>query len=174
MRSRWIDRVRGTLSFRLALWYTALFAAGTIALFALAYALLAASLERRDHDAVRATLAEYVSTYTEGGLRALLRAINTAQQMGTHADLFVRVAAGGDEVVYLSLPANWRGFDARAMPKAPADSDGWIRVPARQGNAVLEVATIALPDGTLFQVGRSSAGRQELLLRFRAVLLTVT
>jgi signal transduction histidine kinase len=175
MRSSWIDRVRGTLGFRLALWYTALFAAGTIALFALAYALLAASLERRDHDAVRATLAEYVSTYAEGGLRALLRTINTAQQMGSHADLFVRVAAGGDEVVYLSLPANWRGFDARAMPKAPtSEGDGWIRVPARQGNAVLEVATTALPDGTLFQVGRSSAGRQELLLRFRAVLLTVT
>ena len=93
MRSSWIDRVRGTLGFRLALWYTALFAAGTIALFGLAYALLAASLERRDHDAVRATLAEYVSTYAEGGLRALLRTINTAQQMGSHADLFVRVAA---------------------------------------------------------------------------------
>jgi signal transduction histidine kinase len=175
MRSGWIDRVRGTLGFRLALWYAGLFAAGTLGLFALTYALLAASLERRDHDAVRATLAEYASAYAGGGLRGLLRTINTAQQMGAHADLFVRVAAGGDEVVYLSLPSNGAVFDTRRMPKpAPGEGEGWIRVPARQGDAVLEVASLALPDGTLFQVGRSSAGRQELLGRFRAVLLTVT
>jgi signal transduction histidine kinase len=176
MPSSWTERVRNTLGFRLALWYAALFATGVISLFALTYALLAASLERRDHDAVRATLAEYVTAYTGGGLQGLLRTINTAQQMGAHADLFVRVAAGGDEVVYLSLPAKWAGFDVRRMPKppAPGETDGWIKLPARQGDAVLEVASISLRDGTLFQVGRSSAGREELLGRFRSVLFTVT
>jgi signal transduction histidine kinase len=166
MSSSWLDRLRHTLGFRLALWYALLFVAGSVLLGVLTYALLDSSLEHRDHELIRATLDRYVGEYRRGGLPGLDDAIATDRVAGRHERLFVRVLGRRAEAVFLNTPSDWQGADlARLAP----DTTGWAQMPARGAGAVLEVASIQLPDGTLFQVGKSSEGREELLLRFRAL-----
>ena len=174
MSSGLLERLRPTLAFRVALWYAALFVAGSSALFVLSYVLLDASLEARDHDAIRSALTAYVADYESGGLSALQRTFATAQEMGTQADLFVRVLGHGEVAVFLNLPARWGPFDlSRLEGDLPPGERRWSRLSGSARGPVLEVASFRLADGTILQVGRSTAARDELLGRFRVVLATV-
>jgi len=65
MSSRWSDRLRRTLGFRLALWYAIIFVVSSLAVTALTYVLLASSLEQRDREIVENSLAEYARAYRE-------------------------------------------------------------------------------------------------------------
>lgn len=171
MPSGSLERLRPALALRLALWYAGLFVVSAAALFALTYHLLARSLERRDHDLVLSTLTEYASQYEAGGLDALRRALDARQQTGADADLFVRILGPGRDTVLLSLPNGWA-----ELASAPSDATAragvleWSALAGKSPEAVLEVASLRFADGTLFQVGRSTGQRGEVLARFREVL----
>jgi heavy metal sensor kinase len=171
MPSVFLERLRPAFAFRLALWYAGLFTVSALALFAVTYHLLERSLESGDHELVRTTLAEYSSQYEAGGLPALRRALDLRQATGGSADLYVRIVGSTREIVFLSLPRGWA--ELASTPFAPAAGAGileWSAVPGRARNAVLELASLRFGDGTLFQVGRSSEHRTEVLRRFRHVL----
>jgi signal transduction histidine kinase len=171
MPSGFLDRLRPAFAFRLALWYAGLFIVSALALFALTYRLLERSLENGDREAIRSTLADYSSQYESGGLGALRRVLAARQANGGSADLYVRIVGSSREVVFLSLPWGWAELGSSPFdPTAAAGILEWSAVPGRSRGAVLEVASLRLADGTLFQVGRSSEHRLEVLLRFRAVL----
>jgi signal transduction histidine kinase len=159
---------------RLAAWYAALFVGSSLIITGLTYFLLSSSLQERDRQIIRSTLVSYASQYQQGGLRALDRAIRADQTAGRRERLFVRVIAGGEEAIFSNLPGDWSEFDLSQLQR-PRGQDGewWVRVPSRGGSAALEVATGVLPDGTLVQVGKSTETRNELLSRFRTVLLIV-
>jgi signal transduction histidine kinase len=84
----------------------------------------------------------------------------------------VRTVGARQDVVFLSIPEAWRQFD-KSQLATPAlnGEEPWATLRTGTGGEELEVASIHLPDGTLFQVGRSTARREELLRRFRGVLL---
>lgn len=166
-----LDRLRPAFGLRLALWYAGLFVASALLLSALTYHLLARSLEQRDHEIVRTTLAEYASQYEAGGLSALRRGLGARQSAGGAADLFVRVVGPARETVLLSMPRGWAELAAAPFdPRGEAGILEWSALPGRTPGARLEVATLRLSDGTLFQVGLSSEHRVEVLQRFREVL----
>ena len=170
MSSSLSDRLRRTVGFRLALWYAALFVASAIVLVGLTYLLLSSSLARRDHEIIRSTLVRYAGQYEQGGLEALNSAIQTDTLAGRHGPLFVRVLGPDEEAVFSSMPADWPDFDVSQLPSTPpANGSQWTDL-AGPGDVVLEVDSVQLPDGTLFQVGKSTASRDEILRRFRAVL----
>jgi signal transduction histidine kinase len=174
MSSGWTSRLRRTLGFRLALWYSALFVVSSLAVTSLTYVLLEASLEQRDHDLIRSTLARYVSQYELGGLAALNQAIATDARTGRHERLFVRVLGrGGAEAVFFTMPADWGEFDLDKL-ETPGLRAGqaWARLPGHGGTA-LEVASVRLEDGTVFQVGKSTEARVLLLTHFRALALVL-
>jgi signal transduction histidine kinase len=171
MSSAFPDRLRPAFAFRLALWYAAIFIASALALFALTYRLLERSLERGDREAVRSILAEYSSQYEAGGLPGLRRVLAARQAGGGSAGLYVRIVGSARQVVFLSLPHGWA--ELAFAPFDPTTGAGileWSAVPGGAKGAVLEVASLRLADGTLFQVGRSSEHRLEVLRRFREVL----
>jgi signal transduction histidine kinase len=133
---------------RLALWYAALFVGGWAVVVFLTYWLTAASLAQRDHEILNAKLGQYAAAYERGGLRALTETVQ-AEQRTAPERLFVRVVDRGAEAIVLSQPEGW---DLLRM----------------------EIASLSLMDGTLVQVGKSTAAREDLLARFRAVLGMVT
>ena len=135
--------LRGAFSFRLGLWYALLFLAGGALLLALTYALLATSLRERDRELVAAALEQYVGHYRRGGLPALSDAVSMDRLAGRTEGLVVRLTGPGGQAVFASFPGSWeaRGF---------------------------EVASTRLPDGTSFEVGKSSEARVDILERFRA------
>jgi signal transduction histidine kinase len=138
----------GRFGLRLAIWYAALFVGSSFAIVLLTYFLTASSLAQRDHQIIQQRLGEYATVYARGGLRALASTVE-AEQRTSRERLFVRVLDRGSEAVLLS---NAEGWDV----------------------ANLETATVALRDGTVVQVGKSTEERRELLARFRATLGFVT
>ncbi len=169
MSSRWTDRLGRALGLRLAAWYLATFLVSTLIIGGLTYGLLASSLEARDHDVIQSTLREYAARYQAGGLPALARAIELEQRSGQREPLFVRLVGPFQDVLLYSLPETWGAFDLSELPGGP--NAIWGQVRARDRNVVLEVATLPLGGGTVLQVGKTSESRNELLTRFRRVLL---
>jgi hypothetical protein len=168
MFSRLREHIRGALGLRLAAWYSGLFIGGTLTLFALSYLLLARSLEQRDREAVRFTLAEYASNYETSGAGGLVRALAIQERLGAHVDFFVRVVDRAGQVAFLSLPGRWTDFDLTgAIPFPAPGTFAWSRFESVSGEEALEIASMTLGDGTLLQVGRSTRDRHEVLERFR-------
>jgi signal transduction histidine kinase len=157
---------------RLALWYLVLFVAGGVLVLALAYWLLALSLRAQDREVIESTLVRYARTYERGGLNALTREIASERQAGRYEPLFVRVLARGESAVFFDMPADWTGFDA-AQLSSPALLGGqrWAEIAAARSSERLEVASARLADGTLFQIGKSTRTRDEILGRFRGLAL---
>jgi signal transduction histidine kinase len=172
MSSRWRESPAYTLGFRLAAWYAVLFVGSAAAITGLTYVLLAGSLRQRDTDLIRSTLFAYAQQYEQGGLGALDRAIRTDQAAGRRERLFVRVLSAGQEVVFYNLPGETGDFDLSQLERPPGQGgEWWAEVPRRGTSSTLEVASALLPGGTLLQVGKSTDARDELLARFRTVLL---
>jgi signal transduction histidine kinase len=159
--------VRGTLGLRLSLWYAAVFVGSTVLLVGLTYALLASSLAERDRDIIDATLREYASRYVAAGLPALERAVELEQRTANRERLFVRVLGPDADALFVSRPPGLDDFD---LGRLGGSRGGLTAVPARDRDAVLEVASARLPDGTILQVGKSNEIRRELLARFRTVV----
>jgi signal transduction histidine kinase len=135
----------------------------------LAYGLLAASLRTRDREVVQATLLRYGSAYASRGLGALEAAVATDRAAGRYEPLFVRVLTpGGREASFFSMPDSWGQFDLRQL-SAPAllGAQQWAQLSAPGSDERLDVLSVMLPDGSLFQIGKSTASRDELLARFR-------
>jgi signal transduction histidine kinase len=172
MSSRWRESPAYTLGFRLAAWYAVLFVGSSVAITGLTYFLLATSLRQRDTDLIRSTLFAYAQQFEQGGIVALDRAIRTDQAAGRRERLFVRVVSGGQEVVFYNLPGETSEFDLSQLERPPGQGgEWWAEVPRRGTSSTLEVASAVLPGGALLQVGKSTEARDELLGRFRTVLL---
>src|SRR5262245_7675564 len=171
MSSTWRERLRHALTYRLAVWYAVLFLGSSGALAGLTYVLLDASLQERDREIIQSTSARYAAAYEEGGLLAVEAAIQAEQATGRYEPLLVRVLGRRRDVVFLSMPNDWSSFDLAAL-STPAllGAETWATVPGPAGTT-LEIGSARLADGTLFQVGKSTESRRELLVRFRRVLL---
>jgi signal transduction histidine kinase len=173
MFSRWRERLQHTLGFRLALWYAVVFVASSLAIIALTYLLLALSLRRYDREIIQSTLLQYASAYAQGGLDALAREIQRTQAAGSQEPLFVRTLGTGQDVIFVSMPEAWRRSDLSQLATPPLSGQQlWAALDMGNGER-LEVASVRLRDGTLFQVGKSTGRRTDLLARFRRVLLVL-
>lgn len=171
MFSEWRSRLRRTLGLRLAFWYAAVFIASTGVLMIVTHALLAASLEQRDHDSVATTLAEYAGEYTTSGVDALARAVERAERDGRHERLLIRVVSSRGNELFSSVPDEWGAFEVGQLSSEIRDGDSlWATAPSRDRDSRLEVASVVLRDGARVQVGKSTENREELLRRFRSLL----
>jgi signal transduction histidine kinase len=157
---------------RLAWWYAVIFTASAVALVGVTYLLLGVALRQYDHDLVRNTLEQLASAYARGGVDELAREIQRTQASGRSGPLLVRTVGWRQDVIYLSVPEDWDRFDlSRLSTPALNGEQQWATLETGEGDIALEVASIRLGDGTLFQVGRSTERRDEILRRFRRVLL---
>ncbi len=170
MFSRWREQLRHTLGVRLALWYALIFLVSTLSVAALTYSLVAYSLQQRDREIVAGRVREYAIAYRQGGLDAVATAVQREQAAGPHERLFVRVIGPLGSATFFSLPPEWGEFDLDTLGAGGTTGTEWMAAPARSGEARLEIASLASADGTVVQVGKTTAGREALLGTFRGVL----
>ncbi len=136
--------------------------------------LLASSLGQRDRQIVQTTLVKYVSAYEQDGVSGLEDAILSDRAAGQHETLFVRAIGANAQAVYFSPSEDWRGFDLRRLDVSPEPgTEIWSEVGATRTGDRLEVASVRLADGVIFQVGKSTRSRDDLLARFRTVMVLV-
>lgn len=173
MSSRWRSGIIRTFGARIAAWYFVLFVVGALLIVLGADLLLSASLARRDRDALLATLIRYTDAYAQGGASVLDDIIGADRAAANYEPVFVRVIAGG-RTRMLSMPIEWTRFDLDQLAIPQRGGSVLQRLDGGDGPD-LEVASALLADGTLFQVGRTTARRAALLERYRetAVILFV-
>lgn len=171
MSSSWRSGLVRTFGARIAAWYFALFAVGGLIVVLVAGVLLSASLARRDRDALAAAMIRYTDAYARGGVGVLDSVIAADRAAASYEPVFVRVVAGG-RTRMLSLPVEWSRFDLDRLA-VPAIGGSVVQRLGDANSDSLEVISTRLVDGTLFQVGRSTARRAAVLDRYRetAILL---
>ena len=173
MSSEQSNRLGQSAGFRLGWWYALLFSASAVVLVGVTYLLLAMTLRQYDREILQTTAVQFAAAYARGGVDALTREIQRVQSTGAAGPLLVRTLGRRQDVVYLSVPDGWGQFDlSQLATPALSGEQEWATVDAGvESDAVLEVVSMRFADGTLFQVGKSTERRSELLRRFRRVLL---
>ncbi|HEY4484938.1 MAG TPA: ATP-binding protein [Nitrospiria bacterium] len=170
MSLKFLRRFQKALGFRLT-WYFGLFTLTALVLFGVTYALFASYLVHEDRATVLSELAKYADEYRRGGIEAIQQEI--AERIRTDArPLLVRLAGPDHATALLHLPEQWdEEFDFNALSRAGQDNL-WVVIPASDpdDHEVLDIASMALPDGTLLQVGLNSEGRLDRLEPFRNTL----
>jgi signal transduction histidine kinase len=153
---------------RLAVWYAVLFVLSSCAVGVLGYQLLVTSLVHRDHDLLRVKLAEYAARYESGGLSALSNAVRAEEASGDPDSVVVRLVAANADLVLLSPSPLWRAYDLRPLTRRPG-SDVPLEAASPDTNTTIEVVSRELWDGTIIQVGRTTAGRERVLSDIRRI-----
>jgi len=166
------DGLRQAFGVRLAWWYALVFIASSLAFVAITYALLAAAMRMHDREFVQSTLIQFAGAYARGGPDQLRREIQRVQISGIEGPLFVRAVTRAQDVVFVSMPDRWQQFDpSQLSTPSLAGGEAWATLETGgEDGHVLEVLSVRLGDGTLFQVGKSTEHRAEILRRFRRAL----
>lgn len=160
MFSKRINRLRNSLGFRLALWYSAVFIFSSLILFGVAYFFLSTAITKRDRENIWAHLHIYETQYHASG---------TAGLEGRFG-YFVRLADQGDHTLFISHPDEWNDFDITQLDGMPITQDHqWIRLRSRDKDYVMNVLTKRLASGYLLQIGKRTDNLQDLLARFQIV-----
>ncbi|MFQ5853459.1 MAG: sensor histidine kinase [Candidatus Binatia bacterium] len=174
MSLKFLDRMRKTIGFRLALWYSGIFILSSLVLFVLMYFFLFASIQQEDREFVQSKLKEYQARYEKGGMDALREDINSDKQAGGKDSLFVRVAGPQNETLLLSGFNYSADFDLEQLEYRVINENGqWIRLSAKGDEGALEITSSRLRDGNLLQVGNSTRDREEILDRFRGLFASI-
>lgn len=171
MSSKLLERIRRSLSFRLNLWYAAIFIASTAVLFVLTYALLFAAAGNKDRELVEAQVKEYVAIYSERGVRGLRDYLGAGGNRGGRVP-FVRVTGPVGPTLVLSVPPDWVEVAAREVAPGWYQRQVFLRLP-RDTERDLIFRAAQLADGTWLEVGRVTDSRDALLRPFRQAFFGV-
>ena len=107
MSSNPIRRFIRSLAFRLTLLYSALFTLSSAVLFGLLYFLLAATLERKDHQVVEARLRQCEAIYEGGGLAALQERVENVSEEVRQKKWFIRLTGQDRSDLFINVPLDW-------------------------------------------------------------------
>ena len=173
MSSNPLERIARSFTIRLSLAYAALFTVSAAILFSLLYLLLAATLQSKDREIIKARLRECEAVYDNGGLPALQDLVQRSRDSDKDKSFFVRLAGSAGSVLLLVAPDDWVQFDTAALDRGGDRSQpAWLRIP-KDEQRDFTIAAMRLPDGTVLQVGRSTNNRTTLLQPFRRDFLLV-
>jgi signal transduction histidine kinase len=173
MFSSRLEHLSRSLTFRLSVWYAAVFSITAAILFVLLYVLLASTMESNDREVIEARLRECAAVYESGGPGALENLVARGQESRNTRAFFVRLAGRFGNVLVLSAPDDWVHFDGSALTGADDVSQPvWLRIPSDEAHD-FTVGTMRLFDGSVLQVGRSTNNRLTLFEPFRRNFLIV-
>ncbi|HZZ03331.1 HAMP domain-containing sensor histidine kinase [Paraburkholderia sp.] len=171
MFSKALDPFRKTISFRLALWYSAFFILSTASLFALAYFLLASTLRQDDRDDIEQRLHQLAAQYQATDLAGLKKELALETRRRKSNSFFIRIAGPRNITVFVRNPDQWTAFDVSRLEHVPLANPGTlIRLPAKHDEADLELLSTRLHDGTILQIGTSTEERDSVLERFGRIV----
>jgi signal transduction histidine kinase len=173
MSSKLPSKSLSSFTVRLSLWYALVFTVSAGILFWLLYLLLAAALDREDHEVIETRLKACAAIYDEGGLPALQDFVERGREAEKTRAFFVRVASSTGSALLLNVPQDWVQFDAAALrPGGDPAHLVWLRIPKDEQSDVV-VASARLPDDATLEVGRQTNNRESTLRPFRISFLSV-
>jgi signal transduction histidine kinase len=167
-----------SLNFRLAALFSALFIVFSLVLFGFTYVLLSSALGREQQEEMRARMLEFWALYHSYGLDLLNEEVfseRTSDRILPEWRLYlIRVADKQNRTLFLYVPAHWRGYNTDELEEIqPPQEGGLIRLGSKEDGGELEIASLRLHDGNVFQIGINIKKRTETLQRFRQIFLLV-
>jgi signal transduction histidine kinase len=172
MPSKFLDRIRRSLGFRLAVWYFVIFVLSSLAVSIVSYVFLSSSL-RDNRKAIQVKLNELASLAQQSGVEGIEQVAEVRRRPSRRTAFFVRVINSANEVVFLNNPRLWKTFDVESLSHQ-APEGAWQYVTARGDGDVLELTSAKLPNGYVLEVGRTVEGREEILENYRNTIVAVT
>jgi signal transduction histidine kinase len=169
-----LKRLMRSAAMRLSLWFAVIFIASVAGIFGLLYYLLGATIDRNDRAVLQAYLKDYSDIYQLQGLGALRDRVYDEDAPPAQKSLFVRLASGQNEITFAKVPDDWIGF-AQVDPglQGSRQDSRIVRIPEDAERDFL-LDSAVLPDGSLFQVGRSTNNREVMLDPLRHTFLLVS
>src|SRR5437879_6547430 len=167
-----LDRLRRNIGVRLSLWYALIFTLSNVALFTLAYYLLAAAISSKDREVLEARLKEIAAVYEAGGVTALGDWVRSQPPQVRHS-LLIRLVNPFNRVEFISAPEDW--VSIRDVPtgwEGYRRKVGVIRIP-QNAERDFTLASMELSDGSLLQVGRNTNSREAVLDPVRRAFLLI-
>ncbi len=161
-----LEPFRRNVGVRLSLWYALIFTFSTLALFSLAYYLLAAAVGSKDREVLESRLKEIGTIYEAGGVSTLQNWVQS-QSAEFRQRLFIRLVNVFNNVAFVSAPQDWVTFHEGYRRHV-----GVLRIP-QNAERDFTIASAVLSDGSLLQVGRSANSRQALLDPVRRSFLII-
>jgi signal transduction histidine kinase len=158
--------VWSSFALRLSLWYAGVFTVSAAILFGLLYVLLTSFFERSEREIITARLKECAALYENQGLPALNDLVHRDAFTRQEGSFFVRVIGNRGSVLLLVTPADWLQVGNHAVAAAGVQAppqQAWLRIPKDERSDFM-IASEALNDGVVLQVGRST-NRSATLLR---------
>lgn len=166
-----LERIRRSLTFRLNVWYAAIFIASSGILFLLTYALLYNAAGSKDLELVESQLKEYAAVISERGLRGLRDHLEQGGNRGARLP-YVRVSGPRGPSIVVSAPSDWVGVESREVAPGWYQRRVLLRVP-QSAERDLVMRALELPDGSWLEVGRVTDSRDALLRPFRRAFFGV-
>lgn len=168
------EHLRGTVGFRLTLWYSGIFILSSVLLFGLAYFFLSSSLIRKDEEAIQVRLKELSALYQTGGLEYVEREVTIEKKFERRNPFFVRLAGRDNKTLLVIFPYQWSDFNMKELEVKGLEAvPQWIRLSSKGSKHFLEVASIRLAGGYLLQAGKSTEERERILRHFREIFAAV-
>ncbi len=172
MSSNLLDRFGRSVSFRLNLWYAAIFIVSACALFVILYFLLARAIERKDREVIEAKAKELSTAYEAAGLAGLRSRVGDNQQSTGAKPFFVRWISPFNFAVLIAAPPDWVSFDPKTAEAGGAHpGQFYLRIP-KDEERDFTLASTRLYDNSVLQVGRSANSREAVLQPVRQVVST--
>jgi signal transduction histidine kinase len=167
-----LNRLRKTIGFRLALWFSLLFIASSLILFGLTYLFLSSYARHEDRQNILSELAECRNQYLAGGIPALNKEVDLESLAGDEA-FFVRLLGVRHQTLFLSTPARWTPKDLDRLGALIDPNTGWASFRPESTKNLFEIISVFLSDGTVLQVGKGTEHRQDLAERFGHIFAAV-
>jgi signal transduction histidine kinase len=172
MRSKFLDRMRRSLGFRLAVWYFVIFVLSSLAVSIVSYVFLSSSLQD-NRKAIQAKMQELAVVAETAGVEGIEQAAEIRRRPSRRTAFFVRIVNPEGRGVFINNPRLWEKFDIDSFLDRPAEG-AWQYVPSKGDGDVLELTTAKLRNGYLLQIGRTVEGRDEILEDYRNTVTGVT
>lgn len=166
MFSRKLADIRGTLAFRLTVWYGGIFAVSSTLAFVLVYVFMSLLVHERIDEDLRDDLEEFESFMETGGIDRVGEEIALETQGKASEDTFFRAwSTDGNPLVASDLTA-WAELVEFGDRLAPLGDDGAARFTTLElADRDYKVRTITGPigDGVILEIGESIEEHEEFL-----------
>ena len=163
-----------SLNFRFTGLFAGIFIIGSLLLSLITYAFLANSLRRDDYAEIRSRLLEFWAVYQTGRIELVRKELTLERMVMEEKIYLLRIAGERNNTLYLYIPAQWTGYGLGRLEALSYIREGEIiRLSSSTVPGDLELSSLKLPDGNILQIGISTRRRQEVLQRFRRILILV-
>jgi heavy metal sensor kinase len=160
-----ILRLRGTLAFRLTLWYAGIFTLSALAAFVVFYFSIASIMQQRTDRRLSNEIAEFAAILASKGMPAVKTNIDIEAESHGVEEIFFRVLTPDGREIASSNMWVWKSISARgdAVPLPDGIGTAFETVVLEEPHRIVRVAYGLIAPGIIMQIGESLIEEEEFM-----------